>query len=155
MLPVLGETRWLGSEDGHLVPEPKIDGKASPGPLDSQARAPQGTAGWRKGASAPGPGGGLASGPGPLTLNRPGKPSGPARHPGPTLRAQQAGGRECPIQGLVGPLVGPWGPSNRTGQESLPGPAGHSGLAPRGTVGWTKGVTDPWPGGSPAGAPGP
>ncbi|KAJ1210339.1 hypothetical protein NDU88_005705 [Pleurodeles waltl] len=37
------------------APEPKLTGESSLGPVDSQVRAPQGTAGWRKGVPDPGP----------------------------------------------------------------------------------------------------
>ncbi|KAJ1136766.1 hypothetical protein NDU88_003180 [Pleurodeles waltl] len=39
------------------APEPKLTGESSLGPVDFQAWAPKGTAGWRKGAPSSGPGG--------------------------------------------------------------------------------------------------
>ncbi|KAJ1125156.1 hypothetical protein NDU88_003593 [Pleurodeles waltl] len=50
------------------APELEREGEASSGPEDSQASAAQGTAGWRKGAPAPGPARGPGSGRG--SLNR-------------------------------------------------------------------------------------
>ncbi|KAJ1096916.1 hypothetical protein NDU88_002046 [Pleurodeles waltl] len=38
-------------------PEPELAGEASTGLVDSEAWAPQGMGGWRKGAPAAGPGG--------------------------------------------------------------------------------------------------
>ncbi|KAJ1126536.1 hypothetical protein NDU88_004943 [Pleurodeles waltl] len=46
-------------------PEPKLTGEASLGPVDSQAWASQGTAGWRKGTPAPELCGGPAQAPEP------------------------------------------------------------------------------------------
>ncbi|KAJ1194043.1 hypothetical protein NDU88_003338 [Pleurodeles waltl] len=45
------------------TPEPKLTGEALLGPVESQTRALQGIAGWRKGVPAPGPSGGPAGAP--------------------------------------------------------------------------------------------
>ncbi|KAJ1189483.1 hypothetical protein NDU88_006228 [Pleurodeles waltl] len=52
-------------------PEAKLAGEASPGPVDSQFWAPQGTAGWKTRAPTPGP---VGAQPGPLKPDCQGKP---------------------------------------------------------------------------------
>ncbi|KAJ1219032.1 hypothetical protein NDU88_006603 [Pleurodeles waltl] len=87
------------------APEPKMTGEALIGPVDSQAWAPQGTAGWRKVVSAPRL---VGARPRPLNQNQRGKPLCARWTPslGP-LRVQQAGGREHQSQGTAGAQPGP------------------------------------------------
>ncbi|KAJ1124518.1 hypothetical protein NDU88_002969 [Pleurodeles waltl] len=76
-----GKAQDRGSQLGAVgTPEPKLTGEASLGPVDSLAWPPQGTAGWRKGAPAPGFSGVPV---GHLNLNWKGTPSRPGRLPGP------------------------------------------------------------------------
>ncbi|KAJ1121991.1 hypothetical protein NDU88_000497 [Pleurodeles waltl] len=56
--PAVGPARALAWGQA-LAPKLKQEGEASPGPVGSQAWAPQGTAGWRNGVPVPGPSGGL------------------------------------------------------------------------------------------------
>ncbi|KAJ1191312.1 hypothetical protein NDU88_000628 [Pleurodeles waltl] len=55
-----GEAQDRGSHPGLTrAPEPELAGEAFLGLVESQVWTPQVTAGWRKGAPVPGPGGGL------------------------------------------------------------------------------------------------
>ncbi|KAJ1112519.1 hypothetical protein NDU88_000782 [Pleurodeles waltl] len=103
-------TRWAkprteGPTSGFVgAPEPKLTGEASFGPVDSQTWAPQGTAGWSKGAPTPVPDGGVAWDPEPKLAGEASPGRGTPR-PGP-LRVRQAGGRELPSQGPAGRCSG-------------------------------------------------
>ncbi|KAJ1130529.1 hypothetical protein NDU88_008880 [Pleurodeles waltl] len=95
------------------APELKPEGEASPGPADSQARAPWGTAGWRRGSPAPGPVGAQL---GPLNPKRQGKPPLAQRTPRPgPLWIRQAARRDHLSQGSMGALPEPLHP-NRQGK---------------------------------------
>ncbi|KAJ1196440.1 hypothetical protein NDU88_000311 [Pleurodeles waltl] len=80
------------------APGPKQTGEASLGPVDSQAWAPQGTAGWRKGALAPGADGSPAGAPDPKLAGE--ASLVPVDSQAWTLRVWQAGGREHPARAL-------------------------------------------------------
>ncbi|KAJ1104371.1 hypothetical protein NDU88_001783 [Pleurodeles waltl] len=95
------------------APEPKLAEEASPGPVDSQAWANQGTAGWRKGATVPGPARGS------LNMAMQGSPPWtPSKVPCPT------------VDGWMKPRTGAptLGPSRTLAQ----GPAGAPKLKPKG-----------------------
>ncbi|KAJ1179502.1 hypothetical protein NDU88_004736 [Pleurodeles waltl] len=85
-LPDLGPSGYGRLEQGSTPqgpvgdPEARLAGEASPGLVDSQVLAPQGTAGWRKAVPTSGPSGGQAGAPEPKLA---GKASpGPCELPG-------------------------------------------------------------------------
>ncbi|KAJ1197684.1 hypothetical protein NDU88_001540 [Pleurodeles waltl] len=129
-----------------VAPEPELAGEASQTPVDSQAWAPQGTAGWRKEAPAPGSSG------------------GPVVAPEPEL-AEEVSQGPCGLRDL-GPSgygrleQGSARPRARGGPAGAPEPelAGEASPVPCRLPGYGRleqGSTRPGPGGDPAGAPEP
>ncbi|KAJ1136765.1 hypothetical protein NDU88_003179 [Pleurodeles waltl] len=135
--PCLGPRALPGS------PEYEQAGEASTGTVDSQAWAPQGTAGWRKGVPVPGPGAqlGLFEHCHTGEASRDSSP-GALPHGGPEDKAQARG-----------PTLGP---ATALARAPEPKPAGEDSLGPvyakalQGTAGWRKGAPSPGPAGDSA-----
>ncbi|KAJ1089019.1 hypothetical protein NDU88_002172 [Pleurodeles waltl] len=130
------------------VPEPKLTGEALLGPVDFQAWAPQGTAGWREVVPVPGPVRG--QGPSQSSLNTAMHGSLPQTLS--QVPCHLVGRRAKPRIGAPNTMPTRAPEPKLTGESSL-GPVYSQAWAPQGTAGWRKGTPALGPSGGPTRAP--